>query len=284
MATSYEQYYKQALAQQQKAIQPALSAYQALIPITQQTYAQKATALESQRPLLQERYQNLLGEINRKQTQETGQVSQDLSREYGKRGIPLSSGVFSQGLQEKLSPIQQFYTGQTKDVGLAQREDLNTLLNQQSALPIEKQGALQNIQNQIAQLRSGVPGAASSLALQLYQTELQRQQANQPDPLQHFLAQYQQQYAQLEKSLKQKYTPVKPISSAASTSPKLADVNSFFGGVYNPATGQGVGGSTPKITPQAEINPYALSLAGKKVKSPFGKIGGLSINAGGYIQ
>lgn len=279
MPTTYEQFYKQALKQQQQSIQPALSAYQALIPITQQTYAQKAQALQSQKPLLEQRYQNLLSEINRKQTEETGQISQSTTREFGKRGIPVSSGVFDTTLQEKVSPVQQFYTGQSRDVGLEQTRSLQDLASQISANPLELQGALQAIYGQQASLRSQAAQGASGIALQLYQTELDRQrQAQEQNSLQNFISQYEARMRQLTQQRNQpapnkKFTPVSTVSNYSGP----ADITDKLGGIYNKETGESVGGYTlgRGVTPyQPKTTNYkALTPVGKKPsKSPFAGI------------
>src|SRR3990167_1407642 len=83
--------------------------------------APSRTALEASKNPLRERYDQLLTELTRQQTVETGQQNLALSREYGKRGIPLSSGMFEQDLMGKTQGISQFYGGQkagvTADLG-----------------------------------------------------------------------------------------------------------------------------------------------------------------------
>lgn len=111
--------------------------------------------LEASKTPLNQKYNDLITEITRKEGVESTQQNTALSREYGKRGIPLSSGAFSQDLTEKQRPISEFYTGQ--------KSQATTAAAQGEA----------DINNLIGQLQSGDPASSIQAALQL--TELSQQ-------------------------------------------------------------------------------------------------------------
>lgn len=162
----------QDLAKQfQSAVQPSVQALQAQIPTTQQSFSQQKQFLEGERKPLQERYQSLIDQITHKETTDISGQQTVTSREFGRRGIPLSSGVFEQTLQDKLSPIRQAYAGLTRDAGLSQADEMRSLINQITALPLKEQSALQKIASDIANIQSTASGEALNLAKSLYDTE-----------------------------------------------------------------------------------------------------------------
>ena len=111
-------------------------------PIIQQTEAQK--------PNIESRYKTILDELKRKETEQTGKETTRLAREYGARGISLSSDAYQKGLGETLSPISQYYAGQTTQTGVAQQSELDQL------------------NNVIALLKVGNPDQSITEALNLY--------------------------------------------------------------------------------------------------------------------
>ncbi|MEK6830385.1 MAG: hypothetical protein AABY15_09800, partial [Nanoarchaeota archaeon] len=123
-------------------------------------------SLEAQRTPLLDRYSALLDQIKGNQATAEKRQSMATSQEFGRRGIPLSSGVFQQTLADVLNPITSQYTNLYKETGAGREQDLLALAQQ------------------IAQLQAGQPGQALSQALQFggYQQQAQSlaaQQANQ---------------------------------------------------------------------------------------------------------
>lgn len=106
-------------------------------------------SLEASKSPLQSKYNDLITELTRREGVEVGQTNTALSREYGKRGIPLSSGAFEQDLAEKQRPTSEFYAGQRGQA---------TTASQQGISEIDKL---------IGQLQSGDPQSSISAALQL---------------------------------------------------------------------------------------------------------------------
>lgn len=129
---------------------------------------------------MNQRYQNLINQITGNQRQAESRESTATSREFGRRGISLQSGIFDQTLNERLDPITKYYTGQIKDVGFEQgkaNRELQALLGNLTSAEIEQ---LRGIQNTIAQIQAGGSQDAAQNALQLLQLN-QNQALNQQE-------------------------------------------------------------------------------------------------------
>lgn len=154
--TSEADYYsKKAIEQQNKAIAPAISSLEQSVPITQQMYGQQAENLKQTSSNVEKRYQALLDSLTGKEAQDKAQVGLATSREFGKRGIPLSSGVFDQAMLEKTQPISQFYAGQIKETGVAREADMMKLAQALAMNPIELSQALNQIRQAQATIQMG---------------------------------------------------------------------------------------------------------------------------------
>jgi hypothetical protein len=171
---------KAATDAQNKAIQPAINSLQASIPETQNLYKSQEDYLKSQQAPLQQRYQNLLDSLTNKENVAKGEINTATSREFGKRGVPLSSGVYDQALLEKYQPTEQYYAGLQKETGLAREQDLMKLAYEISQVPIQQQQALRDIYNSIATVQTGAGKDAISNSIQTTQfgqnLQLQRDQ------------------------------------------------------------------------------------------------------------
>ena len=121
----------------------------------QQAQATKAaaptvTAMEKEKQPLIQRYQSVLDQIAANQSAAiTGQQTTS-SREFGRRGIPLSSGIFETTLEERLNPIRREYSGLTSQTGA------------------EREQALADLATRIAGVMSGASQNAIQAALSLY--------------------------------------------------------------------------------------------------------------------
>src|SRR3972149_4037932 len=131
-APNYSAILKNTQGQSTKAVAPTIKAMQ----------GEKA-------PLLQ-RYQSVLDQITGNQQAAISGQQQVTSREFGARGIPLSSGVFGQTMEEKLNPIRREYSG---------------LLSQTAA---ERETSLGNLATQIAQMKAGFNQSALQMAQNMY--------------------------------------------------------------------------------------------------------------------
>src|SRR3990167_8223205 len=124
----------------------------------QQAQAAKAaaptvTAMEAEKQPLIQRYQSVLDQIASNQSAAiTGQQTTS-SREFCRRGIPLSSGIFETTLEERLNPIRREYSGLTSQTGA------------------EREQALADLATRIAGVRTGSAQNAIQAALSLYGTQ-----------------------------------------------------------------------------------------------------------------
>ena len=216
------------LQSRQQANIPLVESLRATIPTTQAGFAQKETALTGQREPLKQRYQSILDELTRRESRETEAESTRLSREYGQRGIPLSSGVFGQNLTQALRPTREFYAGQIKETGLGQAESERQLESLITGLPIERETATNQINQAIAQLQAGGASESITNALQLYQQQQQASQNAAQLALQQQIAGSEAQYKQAQ---------IAALNKPTTSEFKFADV--LGGGyLYNPQTGE----------------------------------------------
>jgi len=171
---------RQNLQAQQEAYAPAVASLQASIPEIQARYGQQTQQLQAQQPQLEQRYQNLLNQITANQQKEEQRVSTAGARELGRRGISSQSGFYDVFQNQQLSPVTQYYTGQTADVGLGREESLRQLQNQIANVPTQQTEQERAIRNAMAQLQAGGSSQAIQNALQIFQQQqTQAQQAAQ---------------------------------------------------------------------------------------------------------
>ena len=210
-STNYIDIARQMQQLQQEANAPAVSSLQASIPETQQRFATERTRLEGEREPLKQRYQSILNEITRREQVDVSGQQLVTSREFGRRGIPLSSGLFESTLQQQVSPIRQFYTGQATETGLEQETGLRGLTNLQAGITGQETEATRAIQNAIAQLQAGGGSQAIQNALQIFQLNqaeaarqqelaFQQQQAERAGTLAQAQFEFQKQQTQIPQS------------------------------------------------------------------------------------
>jgi hypothetical protein len=168
---------RQLLQFQQQANQPAIQSLQASIPETSAKFAATKSGLEAQKQPLDERYQNLLNSIKGNQQTDIAQQELTTSREFGRRGIPTTSGLFEQTIGEKTRPINQYYTGQTTEAGISNEENLMELNNLISSLTGQETDTTRAIQNAIAQLQAGDSSGAITQALEQLKINQSAQQS-----------------------------------------------------------------------------------------------------------
>ena len=202
---------RQTLKLQREANQPAVEALQSTVPNIERSFEQRGQQLQAQKQPLQDRYKALLDEIKFREGRELQTTATAQSREFGKRGIPLSSGAFQQSLKTAQRPTREFFTGQVTQAGLAQEQSQRELGDLISNLPIERQKAVNDVTKAVAALQSG----ASSTAVQNALSILQQQQGAE---------QFQQnfQLAQAELQLSQRQFESGEARSAATDPLQLA--------------------------------------------------------------
>ena len=157
--------------QRMKAIQPAIASYEASKPEIAERYQVRESQLQSEKQPLLDRYSNLIADLTGREAKTSAQQGQVTSTEYGKRGIPLSSGMYAQDLANKLAGITYDYGVQRKDVGLSQEADLRNLENMISNLASDRIQTMREIDNAIGGLKAGAGNQAVSDALDLYKQQ-----------------------------------------------------------------------------------------------------------------
>lgn len=180
---------------EQFAAQPAIRSLESSIPETEAAFQQRQAALSAEKQPLESRYSKILEEIKGREQRELSREETALSREFGKRGIPLSSGVFDVSLGEKLRPISEAFGEITSETAFGFENLLRDLTQQIAEVPTEQALAVRDIRNAIAQIQAG----AGSQAIQnaLAQAQLS-EEARQFDVTQQF----QEKAFELEQNVK----------------------------------------------------------------------------------
>ena len=144
---------RQLLGFNQEANKPVIDSLQSQVGELGNIYAGQRQRLQSGIAPMRERYNQILDEMK-------GNVGKDLSREYGRRGIPLSSGMYESDLTSKINPL-------VRDIGLAQEEGARSIEDLIAGLLDKETSGKRDIYNAIAQLQAGQPSSAISNALTL---------------------------------------------------------------------------------------------------------------------
>ena len=138
------------------------------------------SSLEAQRQPLTDRYSALLDEIKGNQQTAEQRESTASAREFGRRGIPLSSGLYDTTLTERLNPITRSYSNLYKETAAGRESDLLSLAREIAGL---QAGNPQQSLSQALQL-GGFQQQAQSLAAQLSNQQFQQQLSQQQFGLQ----------------------------------------------------------------------------------------------------
>ena len=135
-----------------RANEPVVASLQQGIGEIGQTGAAVRERLEAGIQPMRDRYQQVLDSM-------VGNVGKETSNEFGRRGIPQSSGLFEQTMTNKVNPL-------IRDIGLASEEGTRAIMDrilQSSELETEQK---RNVLNLIAELQAGNPSSAMSSAIQ----------------------------------------------------------------------------------------------------------------------
>ena len=184
-ATDYASIARQMLEQQQQANIPAVTSLQAQIPEIAGKYATQRTQLEAGKEPLKARYDQLLKDI-------TSRTELAAGREFGRRGIPLSSGVYETALAERIAP-------ETERIGLEKETGLRGLTDLIANLTGQETGEQRAVSNAIAQLQAGGASSAITNALQMYQMQQQEKSQTAQRTLQERISQAELAAKQPEK-------------------------------------------------------------------------------------
>ena len=190
---------QQAATARTAAIAPAVASYQERIPQITQGFDVERQRLQGEVTPIKQRYQTVLDELKRRETKETGRESETLSREYGKRGVPLSSGIFDQNLNRNLGDISQFYGIQQREAEATQEESLRNITNLVNQLRPQEETAKFNITNALAQLQAGAGNASIEDAFRQIQFQEQQRQFQQQQALAQNKFDYEKTLTKAEK-------------------------------------------------------------------------------------
>lgn len=193
-----------ALKARQQAIAPAVSSLEASIPEISQKFGSEKTRLEAGKAPLKARYQSILDELKRREGVETQETNTALAREFGRRGIPLSSGLYDETGIEKRRPISEFYSGQTKDVGLSQEaglSNIDTLISNLTGAEVE---TIRAVRNTLGQLQAGAGEGAIQDAFNMLQMQAQQRQFDEGQTLERERLRFAEQGRATEEAMSQR--------------------------------------------------------------------------------
>lgn len=217
---------QQLAAQLNQLRQPAIATLESTRPLIEEGFTAQQQSIEAGREPLKQRYQNLLAELTRRETQETETAGRIASRELGRRGIPLSSTSAQEFIGERVQPISQFFTGQRSEAETARTEGEQGINELLARLTAGRAGQQASLAQAIASIQGATAPEAISTALSLYQTQRQQEEAALNRAIQE--AQLAEQQRQFD------------IAQAAQQpAPELKFADVLGGGyIYNPVTGE----------------------------------------------
>jgi predicted GNAT family acetyltransferase len=182
----------QRVAEQQRnaymqAIQPAVQSLESSLPEISQRYQAARTQAEAEREPMKERYARLIDEIRGQGEGEKTQTIRTAAREYGRRGIPLSSTAYAEEEQARTSPITKYYLSKEAEATDAEQSANRELTNLITNLFGEETEAQRAVRQAIANIQAGagtqaidsanaIVEAALNRALQESQLKLQERQ------------------------------------------------------------------------------------------------------------
>lgn len=167
----FERSQRKQLELQREANRPIIESAEASIPEVQQKFSTERTRLEGQKAPLKDRYAKLLEDLKQREGSQVSSAQLNTAKEYGKRGIPLSSGAYDEALTQATRPINEFYASQGKDVALSQEENLMDVDNLIAQLTGQEVGAVRDVRNAIAATHASSSQNALQAALNLTQTQ-----------------------------------------------------------------------------------------------------------------
>ncbi len=150
---------------QRQANQPAIASLQGQLGEVSQYAQGRRQKYESEIEPLKERYARKLEEAK-------ARVGGDLAREYGRRGLSTSSGMYETDYLNKVNSMSKDYMAES-EAGVKGLQDLIAGLFSQ-----ETEGK-RSIMNAIAQLQAGNPSDAITSAMSLWQQQQQAARAEQ---------------------------------------------------------------------------------------------------------
>lgn len=171
------------MSPEQKAIQPGLKSLEETLPEISQKYSTERSRLEGEKEPLKQRYQTLLNELKNKESQQVNTAQIAAAREFGKRGVPLSSGAYDQFLAQTVNPIQQNYSTLQTQTNQSMEEGLRNLTNLITGLTPQETADQRAIKQAMANLQVGAGQSSIENAFRQLQFQEQQRQFNQQQSL-----------------------------------------------------------------------------------------------------
>lgn len=174
---SPEELQRQQITAAMGAIQPAVDSMNAGLPEVANRFDTARSQAEAGRNPLLERYQNLIDDLRASESGRVAETQGIAAREFGRRGIPLSSTFAAEETVRRTAPIQSETNALVRDVGLDRENKIRELDDLIANLTLEQTAAEREIRNTIANLQANAATGALDRALQQYQIEEQSRQA-----------------------------------------------------------------------------------------------------------
>jgi len=218
------------------ANQPVIASLQATIPTTQQKYSTLSSGFDQAISSSQARYDQLIKDV-------TARSTQNVTEEFGKRNIPVSSGIYGQSVAKATEP-------QMAQLGIEREATLSGLQQQKALTGIEGIAAEQSINQAIAQLQAGDPASAVQSALAAIQAQQTANYQNRSLAIQE---------AEANKPTADSYVAIGNDYVLNKTTGQITPINQILGG------GVSSGGPTKQSTEQVAAIPIASAPGGKKI-------------------
>lgn len=161
-----------------QAVQPAVTSLEAGIPEVKQAYTTRQSQLTAEKDPLIQRYQQLLDQIQGRETSQVNDVSRDTTRELGRRGITSDSTFASQQIQGVTAPIHSQAQSDILSTTFDREANLRQIDNSITNLTSEMVQAERDIRNSIAQIQATAGSQGVAQALQLYQIAQEQRKAD----------------------------------------------------------------------------------------------------------
>lgn len=229
-----------AIARQQAGIDASVQALRGQQNLLGQQTQQRQTTLKQQQSSLEDRYNNLIADIKATGEQAVKQQQNITSEELARRGISLQGNLGQQQIQNAVSPVQGELNRRLTEVGTSREQDLMTIAQAISQLPLDEQTQRLAIEQAIGQLQAGGGQAAVNAALQMLQENRAQQQFQSTLDQQNLQNQYASQLFPIQLATQQAQLD-KLLQSNTQSSVNRPTLDSIF-------SGGDVGGSSGQYT------------------------------------
>ena len=168
---------------EQKA--PVISSLREQMPTIEAMYGKRGEQLEGRIAPFEEKYNNMLAEVTRMKDEEKVNTESAKRKEFAKRGIAMSSGMYGNELEKAITPIERYYGTRSTDLNLDRVAKVKEITDIIDMLPLQQKADIQKVLTTIA----NVEGASGESAINLAQKMLTNEQAQEASSWDRFLKQ-----------------------------------------------------------------------------------------------